>query len=73
MKKKKAEIKELSSLSISDLTRKVESIRKEIALSRLEFSANKPKDTNVIARKKRLLARLLTIISNKNHEKNIKG
>jgi len=68
MKKKKEETEELRSLSIGDLNKKLRLLREEIAISQLEFSVNKPKDSSLIAKKRKLLARLLTIINDKKRE-----
>lgn len=48
--------------SISELEKEAESLRKEIANLRFDLSLNKLKDTNMIKRKRRDLARILTRI-----------
>jgi len=61
-------IKELRSLTEVDLRKKALAMKEEIAVLRLEFSASKTKDTNLIGKKKRMLARLLTVINEKRQE-----
>ncbi len=48
--------------SVSELEKEAESLRKEIANLRFDLSLNKLKDTNVIKRKRRDLARVLTLV-----------
>jgi len=70
MKKKIEEIKELRSLSVKDLNEKILLVREKIAKSRLEFLTNKSKDTNLMVKNRKLLARLLTIKNEKMNKKN---
>ena len=47
---------------ISELKREAESLREEITKLRFDLSLNKLKDTNMIKKKRRALARVLTQI-----------
>lgn len=48
-------------MSLSDISRREQELRKEIAKLKLEFKTNPPKDTNLLGKKRRELAILLTI------------
>ena len=48
-------------MKLSDLARREQELRKEIAKLRLEFKVSPPKDTNLLGKKRRELAVLLTI------------
>lgn len=69
---KKKVIRELRKLDIKELIQKAESLRKEIAHLKLEFAVNKPKDTNIILKKRKELAAILTIIGEKKEQGNEK-
>ena len=62
MKKKKIEIK---SKSIPELEKAEIKLREEIARLRLELKVNPAKDTNIIMKKRKELAVILTIMSQK--------
>lgn len=62
---KKKEINELRNLSIKELEKKVNELRKEIARLKLEFAVNPPKDTNILIKKRKELAVILTLITEK--------
>ena len=62
MKKKKIEIK---SKSIPELEKAEIKLREEIARLRLELKVNPAKDTNIIMKKRKELAVILTIMSKK--------
>lgn len=66
---KKKELKELRNLSISELENKANDLRREITRLKLEFSVNKPKDTNIVIKKRKDLAVVLTLITEKKIEK----
>ena len=51
--------------SISDLKKEAEGLREEISRLRFELSLNKLKDTNMIRKKRKDLARVLTSIHQK--------
>ncbi len=48
-------------MKLSDLSRKEQELRKEIAKLKLELKVSPPKDTNLLGKKRRELAVLLTI------------
>lgn len=63
---KKSELmKQLRESSLKELEKKAQALRKEIARLRLEFSVNPPKDTNLLIKKRKELARVLTVIKEK--------
>ena len=68
MKKRKRTVQELSSLTLTGLEKKVGLLRETLAMLRLESPVNKPKDTNLIAKKRKLLAKYLTVINEKKRE-----
>lgn len=57
--------KELSGKSIKELAKQMETLRQEIAKLTLNEKVNPAKDTNTIPKKKKQLAVLLTILSQK--------
>ncbi len=61
----KKNIKELQSKSVSELDKQVNDLRNEIAKLTLDVYANKPKNTNQVAMKKKQLAVVLTVLSAK--------
>lgn len=67
---KKKIIQELRSLDLRELIKKAEDLRKEIANLKLEFAVNKPKDTNIILKKRKELAAILTVIGEKKEQGN---
>ncbi len=60
-------------LGLSDLSRREQELRKEIAKMKLEFKTNPPKDTNLLGKKRRELAIVLTIKREKELEVEKKG
>ena len=48
-------------MSLKELARREQELRKEIAKLRLEFNVNPPKDTNLLGKKRRELAVIMTI------------
>lgn len=62
---KKNDLKNIHQQSITEISKKVETLRKEIATMILEQVTTAPKDTNIVRRKKTDLAQLLTIIREK--------
>ncbi len=48
-------------MSLKELARREQELRKEIAKLRLEFKVNPPKDTNLLGKKRRELAVIMTI------------
>lgn len=67
---KKKALKELRELDLNGLEKRAEDLRKEIANLKLEFAVNKPKDTNIILKKRKELAAILTIIGEKEEQGN---
>lgn len=63
---KKTEIEELKNKTVRELEKEENETRKEIANLRLNFKVNPPKDTNLIIKKRKKLAVILTIIKEKN-------
>lgn len=61
----KKNIKELRSKDEKELLSQAGALRGEIAKMSLETYANKPKNTNLVAMKKKELAVLLTVLSEK--------
>ncbi len=63
--------KEFKDKTVAELEKQVQSIREEIAKAKLNFKANLPKDTNVLVKKRKQLAVLLTVLTEKkDYEKN---
>ena len=62
MKKK---ISELKGKSKDELEKEVQALREEISKLKLEFKVNPGKDTNILAKKRKKLAVILTLIGEK--------
>jgi ribosomal protein L29 len=62
---KKGEINELRAKTIRELEKEAEEIRKEIAKLKLDAEVNPLKDTNFLVKKRKRLAVILTLISEK--------
>lgn len=62
---RKKEVAELKAKSIKELKKKAQVLREEIAKEKVEFEVNRPKDTNTTFKKRKRLARVLTIIREK--------
>lgn len=58
-------IKALKEKSIPELEKEIRVLRVEIATERLQGKVNPPKDTNLLQKKKKRLARILTILTEK--------
>lgn len=70
----KTDIEELRSKTIKELEKEGDEIRKEIAKLQLDFKVNLPKDTNLLVKKRKRLALILTIMNEKKITKqNIKS
>ncbi len=64
-------VKEFKDKKISELEKQVNSLREELAKLKLNFKVNLPKDTNILRKKKKQLAVLLTVLTEKkSYEKN---
>lgn len=59
---------DLRQKSAKEMNKEIDQIRAELAKLRLEMKTNPPKDTNVIVKKRKRLAILLTILG-ENQEK----
>lgn len=62
---KKKELEDLRSQSIKELEKQAENLIKEIAMQKIELETNKPKDSNILLKKRKKLARIWTIIEEK--------
>lgn len=65
-------IKQIRDESIERLEKDAQRIREEIAKEKLEAKVNQPKDTNKLFLKRKKLAVILTILSEKKELENIK-
>ncbi|MGB9883118.1 MAG: 50S ribosomal protein L29 [Microgenomates group bacterium] len=61
-------IKDLKSKTIEQLNKEVDLVKKEIVKIKLSWKINPPKDTNLLKKKRKYLAQLLTVISQKKFE-----
>lgn len=63
--------KEFKDKTVIELIKQAQLIREEMAKLKLNFKANLPKDTNVLKKKRKQLAILLTVLAEKKeYEKN---
>ncbi|OGK28670.1 50S ribosomal protein L29 [Candidatus Roizmanbacteria bacterium RIFCSPHIGHO2_02_FULL_40_9] len=62
---KKNEVKKIFDKSLNELQKDVTELRGELARTKVEFMVNKPKDTNILAKKKKQLAVTLTVVNEK--------
>ena len=60
--------KDIKSKSVKELEKDVQNLRHEIAKSSLESNVTPVKDTNTIKKKRKELARLLTVLNGKKQE-----
>lgn len=58
-------LKELRKLNLTELKNKLSQARKELGQLRLETSIGKIKDTNAATKKRKEIARMLTVIKEK--------
>jgi len=68
--KKIADFKEKS---INELEREITKLREDIAKLKIEIKINKPKDTNILFKKRKQLALILTILTEKKELEKIKN
>jgi len=68
----KKEIKELKQKTIKELEKEINNLRQEIAKLKIEMKVNPPKDTNLLTKRKKKLARLLTVLTEKKEEEKLK-
>ncbi len=61
----KNQTKDLQEKTIKELEKNVQTIREEIAKLKLEIRIKPQKDTNIIMKKRREIARMLTLINEK--------
>lgn len=62
---KKKELDDLKTKPKKELSKESYILREEIARMRLELKVNPPKDTNLLVKKRKRLAAILTILSQK--------
>ncbi len=55
-----------------ELIKETQSLREEITKLQLSFKSNPPKDTNILTKKRKQLAVLLTVLGEKNEVENLK-
>jgi ribosomal protein L29 len=65
--------KELTEKSIAELQKEAQSLKEEIAKLTLEAKSNPPKDTNMVFKKRKRLAVILTLISQKKEIEKLKN
>lgn len=64
--------KEYKTKTKEELEKLAQSLREEIAKLRLEVKVNPPKDTNLLIKKRKILALILTLITEKKQIEEIK-
>lgn len=61
----KKSVKELQSKTVKELEKSVNSLHEEVAKLRLQQKVNPSKDTNIVSKKRKMIATLLTVITQK--------
>lgn len=61
----KKDIKKYQQMEIKELEKEILKLREELARLKLTIKTSPPKDTNLIIKKRKNLARLLTILNQK--------
>lgn len=69
----KKDVTKLKSLSIVELDKESQKVRLEMSRVKLEWNVNKPKDSNVLSKKKRYLAQILTVQTQKRYEESVEN
>jgi len=69
----KKAIADLKKKSIKQLEIEIAKLREEIAKLKLEIKINQPKDTNLLFKKRKQLARMLTVLTEKKELERIKN
>ena len=69
----KKTITDLKTKSIKQLEIEIAKLREEIAKLKLETKINQPKDTNLLFKKRKQLARMLTVLAEKKELERIKN
>ena len=69
----KKAIADLKKKSIKQLEIEIAKLREEIAKLKLEIKINQPKDTNLLFKKRKHLARMLTVLTEKKELERIKN
>ena len=64
--------RELKASSTGELAKEAQKLREEIAKAKLELKVNPPKDTNMLFKRRKRLAVILTIISEKRQVEKLK-
>jgi len=65
-------INKLKQKTIKELEQEVNNLRQEIAKLKIETKVNPPKDTNFLVKKRKKLAQLLTILTEKKEAEKLK-
>lgn len=61
----KKSVQDLKQKDVKELQTEVEKLRSEIAKDRMEMKAHRPKDTNIVSKKRKRVAMLQTLINQK--------
>jgi len=61
-------VKDYAKKSLSDLEKEAQTMREDIAKARLDMKAKPPKDTNIISKKRKRLAVILTLANALKHK-----
>jgi len=69
----KKAVADLKTKSIKQLEIEISKLREEIAKLKLEIKINQPKDTNLLFKKRKQLARMLTVLTEKKEIERIKN
>jgi len=64
-------INDFKEKSIDDLEKEIINLKEEIAKLKMETKINQPKDTNLLFKKRKELARMLTVLTEKKEIKNL--
>lgn len=67
----KKNLSELRNKTVKELEKEVKDTREEIAKLKLEIKVNPTKDTNMLAKKNKTLARRLTILTEKKYQQEV--
>jgi ribosomal protein L29 len=69
----KKAVADLKTKSIKQLEIEISKLREEIAKLKLEIKINQPKDANLLFKKRKQLARMLTVLTEKKELERIKN
>lgn len=68
----KKTIKELRQKTISELEKEVITLKKEVTKLKIEAKVNPPKDTNLLLKKRKRFAQILTVLGEKKEQERLK-